>query len=68
MQFYQHEYEQNLESTGEKPLHVTKWRLAKMIGHGSFGEVFEGFDPVNGKKIAVKKVPKAKFADNNGKQ
>ena len=43
MQYYLQEYRQNNMSK-KKPVSITNWKLGRMIGHGSFGDVYEGID------------------------
>ena len=44
---------------------VTDFKLDKIIGIGSFGVVYYGFDMNNGKPIAVKQVPISAFGMNS---
>ena len=65
VQYYLHEYPLTLEEE-KKPLPITKWQLGKMIGHGSFGHVYEGIDQTHGRQIAVKQVPIDKIGTSEG--
>ena len=65
VQYYKTEYPKTLEQE-PKPLPITQWKLGKMIGHGSFGNVYEGIDQTGGRQIAVKQVPINKIGTNQG--
>ena len=63
LQFYSQEYCLTLEKT-KKPLPIKKWQRGKMIGHGSFGNVYEGIDQEHGRQIAIKQVLIEKIGNN----
>ena len=67
VKYYAHEYAVTLDSP-KKPIPITKWQLGKMIGSGSFGNVYEGIDQNQGSQIAVKQVPISKIGTNQGTQ
>ena len=48
----------------EKPKTIKEFKLGKMIGSGAFGTVYEGMDVLNGRQIAVKKVPRSMIGSN----
>lgn len=52
----------------KKLIPITRWQLGKMIGSGSFGNVYEGIDQNQGRQIAVKQVPISKIGTNQGTQ
>ena len=54
VQYYTEEYPKTLDKNVSKPKPITKWKLGKMIGHGSFGNVYVGMDNTVGRQIAVK--------------
>ena len=47
---------------------MTDFKLDKVIGLGSFGQVYYGFDMTNGRPMAVKQVPISAFGTHSATQ
>ena len=61
--YYKNEYPAILKAQAAFPRRETiqKFRLERLLGEGSFGRVYLGFDETNGVPIAIKQVPITSF-------
>lgn len=47
---------------------LKQYHMIRVIGSGSFAQVWEAFDSVNNTTVAVKAIPEAKLKDKKIKQ
>ena len=69
LKYYLDKYAKSLSERGLKGAGATSsvvdFKLDKVIGCGSFGQVYSGFDMKNGRPIAVKQVPITAFGTHS---